>query len=314
MKAFLITVDTEPDDQWNAERRRDPTLHNLSALVRFQQLLDRYGAKPTYLITYSVAKHEEASALLKEFLKTGRCEVGAHLHPWETPPGPIGRDATYPHRLPAELERNKLLSLTRAIQERFSVSPRSYRAGRYGLGERSIALLQEFGYQVDTSITPWVSWHRDGGRDFLHETPHPYFLGDVLEIPVSIAPSFSLPSWQEACLRRLLRVSRIEGALQRIGLKILWLRPSTFTLDEMKRLSDLLIERNAPALTMMLHSSELYPGTSPHQRTEKETDACFGRIEGILEYLVNQKGLRPMTLAEFRREWEGAVGKEPPSR
>ena len=51
--AFLITIDTEGDDLWS--RPREITTRNAEFLPRFQQLCERYGFKPTWLVDYEMA-------------------------------------------------------------------------------------------------------------------------------------------------------------------------------------------------------------------------------------------------------------------
>jgi hypothetical protein len=45
--ALLVGIDTESDNQWSAAARAQPTLH---ALFR------RHGVRPTYVITWPVAR------------------------------------------------------------------------------------------------------------------------------------------------------------------------------------------------------------------------------------------------------------------
>ncbi len=80
----VITVDTEPDDAWTDHM--NPSVANVQALLRLQELLDRFGARATCLVTYRVIQDDAAVAVLRELVEKGGAEVGAHLHPWETPP------------------------------------------------------------------------------------------------------------------------------------------------------------------------------------------------------------------------------------
>ena len=80
---FIITVDTEADNQWTRPSRE--TVDNIFFLFRFNELCKRFNLLPTYLITYEVACNTKAVSLLKSFQIEG-AEIGAHLHPWTTPP------------------------------------------------------------------------------------------------------------------------------------------------------------------------------------------------------------------------------------
>jgi len=63
MTRMLMGVDTEADDQWSSAGRETLTLRNIAELPRLQALCDRYGVRPTYLVTYEVAADPESRAL-----------------------------------------------------------------------------------------------------------------------------------------------------------------------------------------------------------------------------------------------------------
>ena len=50
MKKFLISIDTEGDNLWNWEYGKEITTENSLFVPRFQNLCEKYGFKPTYLI------------------------------------------------------------------------------------------------------------------------------------------------------------------------------------------------------------------------------------------------------------------------
>ena len=128
-------------------------------------------------------------AFLAPLAGRGAAEVGAHLHPWTTPPfggepGLARNDAahTYPCHLDEPLLAAKLRALTTAqIRDAFGAAPTSFRAGRFGLDATGARLLAELGYVVDSSVTPYVSWAGNpgrpgwgGGPDFRGHTPYPF--------------------------------------------------------------------------------------------------------------------------------------------
>jgi hypothetical protein len=51
--SFIVTIDTEGDDIWNGPR--EITTCNARYLPRFQELCERFGLKPTYLVNYEMA-------------------------------------------------------------------------------------------------------------------------------------------------------------------------------------------------------------------------------------------------------------------
>src|SRR5204863_1825166 len=111
---------------------------NAERLPALQALMESFGVRPTYLVTHEMATRRESGPVLRDLAATGRCEVGAHLHPWSSPPyRPQDVVGTYPHQLPTELLERQLRELTAAIEEHQGVRPRSDRAGRHGFDERS---------------------------------------------------------------------------------------------------------------------------------------------------------------------------------
>src|SRR5437660_4968646 len=141
-----LTVDTEPDNQWANHRCR--TNRNILWLQPLQTLLARFGAKPTYLLTYNVATERQSVAALRTLLDICPTEIGAHLHPWDNEPfTPEGWDTehpVFPHDLPIELFERKLSALVDAISQNFS-APTAYRAGRFGFVGAHVKVLESLG-------------------------------------------------------------------------------------------------------------------------------------------------------------------------
>src|SRR6185503_5309217 len=84
--ALLVAIDTEGDNQWSADARRNQRFENIYALGRLHEFFARHGVRPTYVITYPVARDERSAATLRRLLDRGDTEIGAHHHVWETPP------------------------------------------------------------------------------------------------------------------------------------------------------------------------------------------------------------------------------------
>ncbi len=134
MPSLVLTIDTEPD----LPKRRQSThatLRNIPELLTLQRRLP--DVKLTLLVTQSVLEDPPSLAVLERLHLEHGAEIGAHLHPEDTPPflQPHGPRQTSLLRLPLELRAAKLSTLCRAIQERFP-APAAYRAGRWKLRNR----------------------------------------------------------------------------------------------------------------------------------------------------------------------------------
>ncbi|MBE0653874.1 MAG: hypothetical protein IH594_08755, partial [Bacteroidales bacterium] len=156
---FIITIDTEGDNQW--DHGRDLTVENIKFVPRFQALCEKYGIKPTYLVTSEVCQDVFAKGLFTEYLSEGLAEVGAHLHSWTTPPflqrdGFRKNDAShaFASELPYDLLNDKIATLTEQITASFGQRPTSFRSGRYGFNGNVAKSLIANSYVVDSSVTP----------------------------------------------------------------------------------------------------------------------------------------------------------------
>jgi len=313
MVSLLVTVDVECDmPKWVVEART--TLRNLRGIPRFAALCERMGVRPTYLVTYPVATRPEG-ALFGDLHAGGGCEIGAHLHPWTTPPFEANEsrlEAIHPSRLPASAMEAKLSVLTDAIEKRTGARPRSYRAGRFGLNGAGLQALERLGYRVDTSVTPLTDWRDEGGIDWRDAPDVPYFpdrqqphrrgASPVLEVPVTAGWNRPLPACLGRWIAKAPRTLRLRGILDNPWApvaKLYWLYPAQATDDEMCRLADVIVERGHPCLNVFFHSSELWPGESPYCRTEADVDRYLAVLERFFAYAINTLGAAPRTLSEL---------------
>ncbi len=305
---FMVGVDTEADDQWSLEGRKRLSVENARALPRLQALCNVYGVRPSYLVTHEMATREPARSILRDLSDSGRCEIGAHLHPWSSPPyreeDLVGR---YPSQLGDALLETQLSELTEAIHSSVGVRPRSYRAGRHGFDGRSLRILETLGYRVDTSVDPLFNETRKGGPSFAGAPVAPYWpspddvrtagASTVLEIPVSSATTPALPKALERQFASLPAIPW-RGYLKRLGLRAVWLRPSYSSVEDAKTLASALVSRGVPTLNMLFHSSELAPGGSPYNQKAADVDRFFERLEAVFEHIMKRIGARGVTYIE----------------
>ena len=163
---FIITVDTEGDNLW--EKPREITTRNAAFLPRFQMLCERFRFKPVYLTNYEMAMSEVFLDFARDALSRGSCEIGMHLHAWNSPPiEPLTSDDYYhqPYlvEFPDRTMKEKIHVMTRLLEDRFSQKIISHRAGRWAFDGRYAAMLRHEGYLVDCSVTPGVDWSTSMG-------------------------------------------------------------------------------------------------------------------------------------------------------
>jgi hypothetical protein len=314
--ALLVAIDTEGDNQWSVAARRHQRFANIHALGRLHEFFARHGVRPTYVITYPVARDPQSGEVLRTLLARGDCEIGAHHHAWETPPFEAADVERHPYALSLPLEQfdAQLASLTGAIREAVGVAPISYRSGRFGFSARHVSSLERQGYLIESSVAPLFFESHKGGPDFVDAPLAPYFLSydsatrpgasNLLELPISAALNRRVPATVEHwygrapwpyTTKRMLRLLRVAH--------VRWLRPSYSSAEDMIALARQLVGRGTPILNLLFHSSEAIVGGSPYNRTDAELGAFFERLGRFLTYATRDLGAVPLTFAEFRERF-----------
>ena len=300
---LLVTIDTEEEGLWGGEYRADGnTVDNLRGIPRFQNLCDRLGIRPTYLIDTPVVDDDYGVGVLKEIARDSRGEIGAHLHPWCTPPLELMNDSakSFMCNLPEAVQREKLQRLTDSIELRFGHRPTSFRAGRYGLDITGARILEELGYRVDSSVINFSDFSDQSGPDFRQTSTVPYWVGgDDLRVPcdhgrlleVPVAVGFNRVNFERAdrihnlLKSRWLRRLRLVGIADRTGLlRRIKFSPEQADAAQMNRLADMYVARAAPCIVLMLHSSSLEVGHSPYVPDARRLEQFYANLEATFEY------------------------------
>ena len=311
---LLIVVDTEEEFDWSKPFSRDETgTSSIPAQARAHEIYDRMGVVPTYVVDYPVATDPLAAAFLLGLKRSGRAEIGCHLHPWVTPPHAeevSGRNS-YHCNLPPELERAKIESITRAVETSFGERPTIFKAGRYGFGPNTRQVLIDLGYEIDCSQLPFTDLGRDEGPDFGGIRPDPFWLDEartLLEVPLTIgfvgrAPQLGPPlrrMFDSALAERL----RLPGILARADLVARSrLTPEGVTAEEQCALIEALVNRGHRTFSLTYHSPSLACGHTPYVRTEADLADFLGRIETVLTFFRDRIGGRFTTLSRLHRDY-----------
>ena len=312
---LLIVVDTEEEFDWSADFSRAATAtRSIPAQARAHEIYDRLGIVPTYVVDYPVACDAEAAQFLRALKDRGQAEIGAHLHPWVTPPHleAVNRRNSYQCNLPPELERAKIEALTAAIEAAFGERPTIFKAGRHGFGPSTARALAELGYRVDCSQLPHTDLSADGGPDFRGVPGEPYWLDaarGLLEVPLTIG-FFGAAAAAGPRLGRLFDSPaaarlRLPGLLARSGLVARSrLTPEGVPAGEQCRLIEALARRGQRIFSLVYHSPSLAPGHTPYVRDEAELAAFLATLEEVLLFFRDRLGGRFTTLSAVRSGFE----------
>lgn len=310
---LMVVVDTEEQFAWDQPvSRRSTAVTAMRSIDRIQSIFDEFGIVPCYVVDYPVATQAEGREALARIRAAGRCEIGAHLHPWVTPPydEALSPANTYPGNLPPELERAKLEVLVGSLEQAFGERPTIYKAGRYGLGPATAQLLEDLGFEIDLSVCPPIDHGADGGPDYRRFPTEPYWFGSrrLLEIPltgafVGWARGLAPPLYDLAAgpLARL----RAPGVLSRLrAVDRLVLSPEGYTPAEHRRLVDALLDQGVRTFTWTLHSPSVEPGHTPYVRSEAELAAFLDSFRRFFSFFFGERGGVAMTPTALKQQLE----------
>lgn len=314
---IVVTIDTE-EDNWG-QHRQNIQCSNIKEIPRLQSFFDSFGVIPTYLVSHKVAEDRQSAEILAEINSRGSCEIGAHLHPWNTPPEEeaLSSKNSFLGNLPYELQLAKLRTLTNTIEKSFSVKPLSFRTGRWGLGNETIDALLECGYTVDTSVTPTLSWQEESGPSYTSVETDPYYIQSTPSTKDNKKSLFEIPAtvgfnrWPFTLSNTLYRIAEMKvfkpvhlvGFLNRSSLlRKLWLTPEGFNADRMISLAKVLLSHHKRVLNISFHSNTLLAGATPFVQSSKDVDAFYHTLEQVLIFLNETTTVKSLSLSQVEAE------------
>lgn len=310
---FIVTVDAEEEFDWTRPLKREGFgLDHVPRLEKFQEFCEGRGVVPLYLVDYPLATSERAGEILRGPIAAGKAEVGVQLHPWVNPPfdEEVSEYNSYAGNLPETLEREKFKRLRDAIQQNFGAAPLAYRAGRYGVGPHTPAILEEMGIAVDTSARARFDYSASGGANFRDLPVRPWWLDQrrrVLEMPLTTVfwgPLGRIGPW---LYPRLWRVPRLRGALAHARLlDRIPLTPEGTNIAEMQRGIEVAVREGLPILVFSFHSPSLAIGHTPYVRSEDDLDLFYDWWRTAFD-LLERHGIRPTSIRDIMASAELAT-------
>jgi len=310
---LFVVVDTEEEFDWEAPFSRESTsVTAIDEVDRLQDLLARHRLLPTYVVDYPVASTKASAERLGAYARRGECQIGAHLHPWVSPPytETLGQHASFACNLGAELELDKIRRLKQAIESALGVKPRSYKAGRYGFGPTTAEILESLDFDIDLSVNPHMD-NRPIGPSFEGFAATPGWFGSrrrLLELPcttgfVGLARRVG-PALHRAASAVWLRPVRAIGLLSRSGtLNKVMLSPEGNTLGEMRALTRALLRDGVRTFALTFHSPSLKPGCTRYVRTAADRAGFLSTIDQYCEEFMGRFGGVPATPADLFDEF-----------
>ena len=307
---LVISLDVEEEGLFSGRYPRTSGVTNVAELSRLEFIPRDFGFPLTLLVSYQVARDPAACEVLARWRDLYGAEIGAHLHPWSTPPYP---DLPQPEPVPSEqlplpLLRDKLGNLISTIKDSLGVTPASFRMGRFDFGPKILSLLPEFGLRVDSSIVP-LTWK--DRTDYFLAPADPFPLAPatthgpaLLEVPLTMVPVLAslpralarlAPALPGTSGRQLLSWFKYVGAAG--------IQPAWFPLTSMRLAAALHRRRGGHTLTMFFHSSELKPGASRLFPNEAAVQRLVAKLRAFLTWLVQSGPVEGVTLSRLYREF-----------
>lgn len=315
-KYFIITIDTEGDNIWQRVTTRtgmrEITVENAKYIERFQLLCEKYHFIPTYLVNYEMASADPFVSKAKEWVANNRCEVGMHMHAWNTPPivnlpfNPKGHNP-YAGEYSHEVLWKKMCTMTRLIERNFGVKPTSHRGGRWYIDAWYIRALLKLGYKVDCSVTPGISWtqkigNRMYGPDYSKFPNNAYYMdrkdinqkarfydkdNNILQVPPTIIPC----PLKEQIKKMIDKPEQISSICR----EKIWLRSKVSNLNDMLYIVKHTEKRDY--IEYMLHSSELMPGGNPNFKTDASIEKLYRDLEVLFSEIAKKR--KGISLSEY---------------
>jgi hypothetical protein len=299
-----VVIDTEEEFDWHAPFARENTrVRAMRHVDRIQRIFDRFGIVPTYASDYPVVTQPEGAEPLAQIAAAGRCEIGAHLHPWVNPPfdEPLLPENSFTGNLHPELQAAKIGVLSDAIWSAFGIRPRLFKAGRYGLGRATVGILDEKGFEIDASVCPRFDFSAESGPSFAAMDSSPYLLTSrLIEIPCTVDylgwSGRLRPQIHRLISRPWLERARAVGLAARAGVtNRIMVSPEGSTFEEMRDLTLALINRGLRIITLSFHSPSVDVGHTPYVRTRQDLQRFLRTVEQYCEFFLTTAGGRPIT-------------------
>lgn len=296
---FSVTVDTEEEFDWAADLdRRSTSTQATRALITGQRYFEQAGVKPLYYVDQPVIDNDAAADFLGAVLATGQGDVGAHLHPWVTPPfvETVNRHNSYVGNLPRGVEQAKLRHIRAAIAERTGQAPVCYRAGRYGIGPNTLDLLAEEGFAIDSSVRSHFDYRSDGGPDFRRDGSFPRRCGPgnaIVQIPLTTMFTGRLRRIARATYPKLDQLPSFRSFLSHAGwMERVPLTPEGVPARKACDAIDVALALGLPLLTMSFHSPSLAIGHTPYVRSQADLDGFYRWFDIVFDHCA-RRGIRP---------------------
>lgn len=296
---FTVFVDTEEEFDWQAPLSRDSRATTaVAAIPAARDYFAKAGVPLNFMVDHPIVDDPIAVDLLRRVVEDGQSSIGTQLHPWVNPPydEAVTPFNSFPGNLLRSLEAAKLDVLTAAITAAFGRAPVAYRAGRYGIGPNSFALLAARGYRLDSSMRSRYSYANEGGPDFSAVGNTAFWVNGLIELPLTTIFTGLLRRGGQSLHQKLGHIPRARGVFARTNmLARVALTPEQMPIADASEAVRVAVGEGERVLNFSFHSPSLVPGHTPYVRDARDL-ANFYRWWDAMLSLLDQLGARPVGL------------------
>lgn len=306
---LIITIDTEEGFDWSKpfSRKNYITQTLFDHDFYMTGFYTAHNIRPISLVSYPILDDTDCQRLLKKYLNEKIYYLGTHLHSWVTPPfeEELSKFNSFAHNLTADLEFTKLKTLTEKFTEIVSSKPLFYKAGRYGISQRSYEFLEKLGYKYD--FTPFAKrdFRHEFGCDFSNIDNKPYYPLDNKSI-ISYPATADYTGYFKNNLflskifhNKLLSYFKIKGIFSRLNLfDFVPLTPEGVTENEMKLLTKSLIAGGQQYFHLSYHASSFTIKGNPYAKNKQEIKNIEEKIKNYIQFFQEIGGITSINLAE----------------
>jgi hypothetical protein len=299
---FTLLIDVEEEFDWRAPL--DPRHRSTSATRALPEAHRRFrdaGVAMGLMVDHPIATDPASVDRLAAIVADGRSAIGAQLHAWVTPPfdeGEGGVADSFQGNLPPALEAAKLDTLVAAIDDAFGTRPRAFRAGRYGIGPASRALLASRGFAIDASVRAYHDYAAGQGPDFARVGNAAYRTDGLVELPSTTVFTGAARRHGPNLYRAAAQLARGPGLLARTGLLTrVPLTPEGVPAADAIAAIDAAIGDGERLLVFSFHSPSLEPGHTPYVRDAAGLARFWAWWDAVLAHLA-RRGVANVSIGE----------------
>ncbi|WP_146145581.1 hypothetical protein [Photobacterium jeanii] len=310
---LAVVIHAEEEFDWHGQfSSANNQVSPQYALIALIEKLIVLGAKVTLAMDYAFVASPNGQTVIQHFSsRQGESiEFASHLHPWVNPPFSqshhnVSKFESFPGNLPADIEREKLQTLTDLIHDISGTKPLSYLAGRHGFGANTLATLNELGYQVDLSICPYYDFSASEGPDFRAFDCRRFEKEGVTFLPHTSA----VTSWSRHYQKRFNRHASLYSEWQQsplkkvmgrgIGLRLDRLSPEGLSLRQMQRVYLAQKQNGLKEFVLSFHSSSLLVNATPYVKAQRDVAALEARLIAFVTWAFNVEQCRAFLPQSF---------------